>query len=181
MAIEAVKLNKSLQTILRDYAEVWLQENSSSTSCNKDVEIDGIGDKDGFADEENDDRCTAICKKSRMRCFLKRYHAKESTGSRHKFTPTGRLSASTIERTLMQLSSGQIKSMAGLDDTDEEKGRSNFQNLRALVKSLGDAVGLKTDGFLKIEEESIIKKIDSVEEFHKVGFPRHLEQCKTIR
>jgi hypothetical protein len=46
------------------------------------------------------------------------------------------LSPSTIENILNQLTSGQIKSLIGLDNTYVESGHENFEGMKAWVNKL---------------------------------------------
>ena len=171
--IEAVKLTANKTQIIKEYAEMWIH---NETVVNPEIEHMGeeeIGEApDLFADDES--RCRARCKKSRIQCTTESGH----TG-RHKFTRAGQLSPSSIERILSQLTAGKIRSLAGLDDTDVEKGSANFAKMKALVKNMID-IGRFGSGGCK-EGERILEIIDTVEEFHKVGFPRHLGQGKMTR
>ena len=170
-AIEAVKLTKSIRKIIREYATIW---NLNSTN-NIAVDEEGVnvgGDESAFIVEDEENRCCATCKKSNRRCFLPKNHEKK----RHCFTPKGQISPSSIEKLLGELTAGRIKSMAGLDDTDVEKGSQNFHQMKAIVQNL-TAVG--TIGRASNSEaEELKRRIDRVEEFHKVGFPRHLGSSK---
>ena len=62
---------------------------------------------------ETKERCSEICRKSRLRCTSDKDHS-----GRHKFTPPDLLSPSTLTKLLLELTSGEIKSRAGLDNTD---------------------------------------------------------------
>ena len=57
------------------------------------------------------------------------------------------------------------------------KGRDNFLSMKALIRSLVE-VGYRNDGSDEgnFTQENLIKRVDKMEEFHKVGFPRHLGQ-----
>ena len=62
---------------------------------------------------------------------------------------------------------------SGLDDTDATTGFENFENMKSLVKTLNDVARFNgSDNTAK----GIISAIDSVAQFHKIGFPRHLGQ-----
>ena len=73
-------------------------------------------------------RCSQICRKSKLRCFLNEGHK-----TRHKYTPKGLLSPSTITKLFLELTSGEIKSQAGLDNIDVIKGHENFERMSELA------------------------------------------------
>ena len=70
------------------------------------------------------------------------------------------------------MSAGKIKSLAGLDDTDATTGYENFENMRSLVRTLNNVARFVDSNAAK----DLIFSINSVEQFHKIGFPRHLGQ-----
>ena len=71
------------------------------------------------------------------------------------------------------MTAGKIASLAGLDDTDATTGFENFENMKSLVKTLNDVARFNgSDNTAK----DLISAIDSVAQFHKIGFPRHLGQ-----
>ena len=173
-AIEAVKLTKSVRQITRDYCETWLMDDTRSSN-ETDTYSNADSTHDGFIDDD-DCRCTAICPKSKLQCVRPKDHQSDtgSTNTRHCFTP--RNQSSSIEKILGALTAGSIRSLVGLDDTDVEKGRQNFFNMKALVRTLAEAgmfgrIGCPT-------AEGLIERIGQMEEFHKVGFPRHLGDGK---
>ena len=57
------------------------------------------------------DRCTCSCKKTRRRCMREKKH-----NGNCKFTGDGMMSATTIRKLVACMTSGELKSMAGLDD-----------------------------------------------------------------
>ena len=83
------------------------------------------------------ERCSYTCAKSHLRCILDANHE----GKRHKFTPDHLLSPSTITKIVLELTSGKIKSRAGLDNIDVVKGHENFENMRAMVDNLTSIIG----------------------------------------
>ena len=92
---------------------------------------------------------------------------------RHKYTPDFLLSPSTITKIILELTSGEIKSRAGLDNTEVIKGHENFEAMRVMVDNLSSIIG----GDEVVEIATKLKAdVDKVEEFHKVNFIRHLEQ-----
>ena len=111
-------------------------------------------------------RCSCRCKKSQFRCVLDTGHK-----GHHKYTPKHLLSPSTISKILLELTSGEIKSLSGLDNIDVIKGHDNFENMRLMVDNL---VGIMGSGKAAKRGEELKKQIDEVEIFHKVDFSRHL-------
>ena len=122
-------------------------------------------------------RCDARCKKSKLRCVLKENH-----DGRHKFTPPHLLSPSTINKMLLELTSGEIKSRAGLDNTDVIKGYENFQNMQSFLSTMAGIIqGDKAEKICQCLQQ----EIDWIEEFHKVDFLQHLgkgnSKCTCMR
>ena len=109
--------------------------------------------------------------KSGLRCVLNKNH-----DGRHKFTPSHLLSPFTIRRILLELTTGEINSMAGLDNTYVLKGFENFQNMRSLVTTLA---GFNQGEVATNLSAEIQKDIDWVEDFQKVDFTRHLGKGKS--
>ena len=101
--------------------------------------------------------------------MLQKNHA-----GRHKFTPSYLLSPSTITKILLELTSGEIKSRAGLDNTDVIKGHENFEAMRVMVDNLCSIIG--SDNEIENAATHLKNEINKVEEFHKVNFIRHLEK-----
>ena len=177
-AIEAVKLTTNQRQIVRDFAREWQENdetsaNSSSGNENNTSESERISlDQEcSMSSLENEGRCNHTCQKTRTQCFREKGHE-----GRHSFTPKGRLSPSTIEKLLSSISAGKIKSLAGLDDTDATTGYENFQNMRSLVRTLNDVARFSDPNVAK----DLISSIDRVEQFHKIGFPRHLGQGEIL-
>ena len=179
-AIEAVKLTANQRHIIHEYAKEW-QQNDETTMLDEnlpdyDNEMDGCERLDGPETNinifESKNQCCKTCPKTKTRCFREKNHE-----GRHSFTPKGRLSPSSIEKILSSMSAGKIRSLAGLDDTDSSTGYENFENMKALVKTLHDVARLNdTDTTAR----DLICKIDNVAQFHKIGFPRHLGQGKKL-
>ena len=121
--------------------------------------------EDDFVDFE---KCPNFCKKSKVQCVKEKGH-----DGRHSFTPKNCLSATTIAKLLKDLTSGQMKSLAGLDVTDTKCGRENFVQMRTIVENLVGVVhyDIHRSSF---DKEQLIAEIDQAEEFHKNGFARHL-------
>ena len=72
----------------------------------------------------------------------------------------------------MELTSGEIKSRAGLDNIDVTKGHENFANMRIMVENFIGIIGGNDAAQTGTE---LKKEIDEAEVFHKVNFTRHLE------
>ena len=113
-------------------------------------------------------RCSIKCPKSKLQCILNEGHS-----GNHKYTPDHLLSPSTITKILLELTSGEITSLAGLDNIDVQKGHDNFENMRTLVDTLTNIIGgdNATETCKKLQTD-----IDEVQNFHKVNFTRHLGQ-----
>ena len=81
-------------------------------------------------------RCRGKCRKSTLQCTKDDGHK-----GRHTFTPPDLLSPSTLTKLLLELTSGEIKSRAGLDNTDVIKGHDNFEQMRVLVGTFYNLIG----------------------------------------
>ena len=77
------------------------------------------------------------------------------------------------------LTNGEIKLLAGLDNTDVIKGSSNFENMRNMVKKLANIGKIDFNGE-RSEVNVLLLKIDDVETFHKLKLLRHLGHSKHI-
>lgn len=116
---------------------------------------------------EESKQCPAKCRKSGLRCFLEKNHK----GRRHKYTPAGLVSPSTIEKILLEVTSGEIRSLAGLDNISTIKGHENFLNMKAMVDNLTGIIG---GDETKEKGDELKKEIDWIVEWHKVDFIPHL-------
>jgi len=114
-------------------------------------------------------RCESVCKKSHLRCINDKGHE-----GKHMFTPPDLLSPTTLTKLLLELTSGEIKSRAGLDNTDVIKGHDNFENMRVLTSTLCNIIGSDADNL----HDQLMTNIDNAETFHKVDFERHLQNGK---
>ena len=180
-AIEAVKLTKNVRRIIQDYGEMWMsgmQTNTNDTNTNTNDTSSALDDSDedsridGVVDDGDDYRCTVRCTKSKRQCFLPKDHQTLTSIKSHCFTPKGQLSPSSIEKILGQLTAGKIRSLAGLDDTDVEKGTQNFLQMKATLRTLTEVGMFGRAG--SSDADPLVKRIEKMEEFHKVVFPRHL-------
>ena len=165
-AIEAVKLTSSQKNIIQAYTNTFVENISSSSdeAASQDEDDDEIQ----YTNLVDHERCEVKCPKTKVQCFKEKGH-----DGRHGYTPKGCLSPSSISRLLRMLSSGQIKSLAGLDDTHCRCGRENFIKMRAMVENLVNVANLDRNGDRK---ELLIQKINEAEEFYKVHFGMHLGQ-----
>ena len=60
---------------------------------------------------------------------------------KHKYTPPDLLRPSTITKLLLELTSGEIKSRAGLDNIDVNKGHANIEHMSQMVDMLTSIIG----------------------------------------
>ena len=109
-------------------------------------------------------RCTCIERDTFRRCLLPRDH-KANGIQKCKFTPKGSICKRSIEECVKCLTGGQIKSLSGLDDTKELKGRKSFEKLR----SLADKYCHNPEDLKRLKEG-----IDDTEIFYQTDFAAHL-------
>ena len=114
----------------------------------------------------SDLRCQCLERGTFRRCLLPRNHKAEGI-CKCKFTPKGSVCSRTIEDFVKSLTGGQIKSLSGLDDIKEIKGRRSFQELRVLAEKYCQ----------KSEDiKRLIGKIDETEIFYQTDFGTHLQE-----
>ena len=101
-----------------------------------------------------------------LRCLLDDGH----TGN-HKYVPKGLLCPTSLTKILLELTSGEIKSQAGLDNITTIKGHENFKNMKSMIDNF---TGIIEDYHSREEGEALKKEIDWVIDWHKVGFIQHL-------
>ena len=186
--IEAVKLTSNISQIIKDYikdGERHYDSSDDEEELRQENVVEGNDYHDALTttDEEEEDvffgqphssRCNARCKRSGSRCLKNDGHS-----GRHSFTQNGRLSPSSIEKILRQLTDGKIRSLAGLDDIDSEMGRENFIAMKGTIENLASvARDNALDGLPLLEVTSLLEEVDSVEAFHKCGYAQHLVQGK---
>ena len=173
--LEAVKLTSNIAEIIKEYAKEWQHQEAYDLDAQDNVD----GEDDAADDENSDDnddgvfvagpvQCTVKCKKTGNRCMKTMDHS-----GRHKFTQLDRLSPSSITKILQQLTDGKIKSLAGLDDIDSEMGGENFEQMKSIVKTLGEVARLNNID-TRESQSNLLEKISKVINFHKVGFSEHL-------
>ena len=83
------------------------------------------------------------------------------------------MSPSTIEKLVKELTSGSITSQAGLDNIYVEKGAENFDEMRSLIDTLSIFANWDRN-----RKEKLCQQIDSIEQFHKTYFEKHLDQSE---
>jgi hypothetical protein len=153
VTIESVKRKQCIRNIVRQYTDTWRQ-------ASEELEIP--------------QRCNRICSKSNLRCMKSGTHQ----GKCH-FTLDSKLSPSTVENILKQITSGDIKTFKGLDNIYVEKGNDSFENMKAVLQNICLMGNLGSEEEIK-SQKILEEKINEVAEFHKVGFPRHL-RCEDSR
>jgi hypothetical protein len=116
-------------------------------------------------------RCQSCYRGAQGIQCLKEEH---SSNINHQYTPKGFLSPSSILRIMKAVTSGTIKSLAGLDDIMVEKGRDNFQRMKMLVQIFA-AVANKVGPSQQEEIDKLYDEIDKVEKWHKIDFAHHLK------
>ena len=157
-----MKLTANAEEIIRNYAKNWhdncdIDEShvniDSDSAAIKDISVsmESVDDEEFQEDSENK-RCTSRCRRTRARCTREHGHI-----GRHKFTQKGRLSPSAIAQILNHVTSGKIRSLAGLDDIDVEKGSENFDAMKEMTRTLM-AVGRQYGNVECCKEEELIQK-----------------------
>ena len=87
----------------------------------------------------------------------------------HKFLKPGMISRSYFIKMLHQLTDGQIKNLAGLDNTDTLKGYENFIQMEEIANKLCDLGSISTD-----KRKELSTKINWSKAYHKSDFTDHL-------
>jgi hypothetical protein len=149
ICIEAVDRTKKTNDIVREYFRSFLQERG----------------------EENIEYCDAMSKKTNTHCLLEKGH-----NGKHRYTPTNgkMLSPSLVEKIITELTHGEMKSLAGLDNTYVECGRENFENMVAWVEMLKSFNAIGNACIPDDEFTHLIRKIKAAELFHQAGYAQHL-------
>ena len=111
------------------------------------------------------DECNATCAESGSQCMKLKNH----TGS-HKYLLPGAISKSLFTKLCNSLTDGQIKNLAGLDNTDVIKGHENFQEMGLIVDRL-----VEIGQFQPAEYEGLKQQITDMKVYHKTYFIDHLE------
>jgi hypothetical protein len=127
------------------------------------AELEHVMTQNGESIAPEEERCSCFhLKVALVRCMRKKGHE-----GRCAFTPKGAISDSTIRKLAKSLTAGTLKSLSELDDTKVLKARDNFHCLRRIVNEfVEDTVAVQT----------LLKKIDDTEVFHKTDFTTHLQR-----
>ena len=125
-------------------------------------ELDARGSLDLPDDNK---RCQKLDPHGSMRqCMKGRVH-----DGRCNFTPNTSISAITIKQLIKSLTSGDVKSLSGLDDVRVVKGRDNFASLREISKEIS------------LNADLMIKRINNTELFYQTDYIHHLKRSGTHR
>ena len=101
------------------------------------------------------------CKKRNkegLRCLRAAGHEEK-----HSFTPKGEISLSTAKRIIKKMTSGQVKSLAGIDGAVVALGEENFDNIKKLATRM-----------LPQLSPMIHKRVDEIERYLKIAFADNL-------
>jgi len=108
-------------------------------------------------------RCQKTYKKG-IQCRKDAHHS-----GRCSFTPASSFSQSIFRDLLKSFTAGHVKSLAGLDNEDVEKGQRNFQRLRDMVSRLCQLA--------RTDNKPLMDMINEVEDFHRGSFIEHIKAC----
>ena len=133
--------------------------------------VESVAVQDGIEVPQDVDRCKAMCRKSGVRCLLRKDHKQGTSRSQCKFTPGSLFSPSSIERVLAAATHGSLKSLAGLDDEDVEKGYNNFKRIREIATRVCNRLGMS-----KCDTDKLKKTIDEVQVFTETSFVGHTKK-----
>ena len=115
---------------------------------------------------QDNERCTQTCKKTRERCMKPLGH-----DGQHKYTDESMLSLSSVQEIIKAVTNGQLKSRAGLDDEDVNKGSRNIDRMIELYNILAKENKHSEEIIAKMED-----RINQIRIFHKTNFPLHLSR-----
>ena len=116
-------------------------------------------------------RCKARCPKISVRCLKEQGHQ-----GQHKYTPsTETLSFTSCDLILKKITSGTMKSLAGLDDIDTIKGTENFKKMRSMADILSSIARVNDTESGRNRISLLHQGINDTELYHKVDFARHLD------
>ena len=133
--------------------------------------VESVAVQDGIEVPQDVDRCKAMCRKSGVRCLLRKDHKQGTSRSQCKYTPGSLFSPSSIERVLAAATNGSLKSLAGLDDEDVEKGYNNFKKIREIATRVYNRLGMS-----KCDTDKLKKTIDEVQVFIETSFVGHTKK-----
>ncbi|KAL7554990.1 hypothetical protein ACHAWF_018659 [Thalassiosira exigua] len=122
--------------------------------------------KDGITLPADEQRCQRKCPKNGLRCMNVREHK-----SRCRFTPPSMCSPSSIEKIIDCITHGKLKSLAGLDDEDVEKGHNNFKELGEMTERLSTRLQKP-----RSETEKVKAAIQNTKVFHDTSFATHVHR-----
>ena len=126
-------------------------------------------------------RCKARCSKISVRCLKEQGHQ-----GQHKYTPSSEtLSFTSCDLILKKITSGTMKSLAGLDDIDTNKGTENFRRMRSMADILSSIARVNVTERGRDRISLLHQEINDTELYHKVEFSRHLDlklegKCKNM-
>ena len=130
-------------------------------------ELDAITTKDGRAIPEDKARC---CKVDQSNCFFQCMLEKKHKGT-CLFTPKGAVCPGTVRSLISCLTAGDVKSLAGLDDTKVLKGKDNFRKLREIC-----------DKLYSVDKAKLMRdRIDECKLYHKTDYVLHLTRVGSHR
>ena len=135
----------------------------------KYIELDGIELPD------DNDCCPKKCPKNGLRCMLEKGHGEGESKRRCQFSPPSMLSPSSIEKLVGAVTSGSLKSLAGLDDEDVQKGHNNWKRVRKIAQVLCMVLHKP-----KTEEKSLLEQIKQAQVFTETSFKHHLKDTESI-
>lgn len=140
--IDAVQTTANAATIARDY---YNKINPNGTTC-----------------AEN--QCAKKHRETNHYCLLQQGHQ-----GRCRFTPPDALSAESLRKFMLTLTTGQQKSFAGLDDEMVFKGSNNVRRLKEIfdLVATGESEGARKE---------MHDRIDNILHWHQAGFRFHLKE-----
>ena len=133
--------------------------------------VESVAAQDGIEVPQDADRCKAMCRKSGVRCLLRKDHKQGTPRSQCKFTPASMFSPSSIERVLAATTNGSLNSLAGLDDEDVEKGYNNFKKIQEITTCVCNRLRMP-----KCDMNKLKKEIDEVQVFTETSFVGHTKK-----
>ena len=150
IALPSVKMNNNVSVITRQHFQGPILDSARTIFpewfCWEQTEQQG--------------RCGATCDHSGTQCYLQ-HHDNElhlfrcsktcpitltsclkvaGHDGNHQFTPNGCLSPSSLRRIFDAVSTGTMKSLAGLDDIDTYKGTAIFEKMKSLANNNTDSL-----------------------------------------
>jgi hypothetical protein len=166
------------------YGEKVLKLSSGKFICapaiNRTIHTTGIVKEyfRAFIEGRNDnitEFCDKVSPKTGTTCLKPLNH-----GNRCNFTPKdgGMLSPSMVEKIVNELTSGEIRSLVGLDNIYVECGRDNFEHMKAWVDIMSNYNRVAGMIISLDEFNTLCCRIENAQEFHQIGFAQHLGKGK---